>query len=117
MRKSYKMLSKIALASLTLSGCGSIKIKDFLVYGDKGKFGATGVHTLCDTERCPPVLLKKAQWDELRIGMVCTDANNFADMQANIDRFCAKNPNVCEYEEVVKAKAALSRIVRAAKRK
>jgi len=95
-----------------LSACGahSIKVKDTTAWGDKGRFGATGVRTLCDLIKCPPVLLDKTAWDEKRIGMICVDGAWFADMQANIDKLCARSPKTCDYEEVKAGRAALLRV-------
>ena len=117
MQSVFKIWSKIVLALSTgslLVACGahSIKVRDTTAWGDKGRFGATGVHTLCSIEKCPPVLLDKNAWDEKRIGMVCVDGSYFADMQANIDKLCTRQPKTCDYEEVRMGREALRRVNR-----
>ena len=62
--------------------------------------------------KCPPVLLDEKAWDEKRIGMVCVDGSYFADMQANIDKLCTRQPKTCDYEEVRAGRAALRRVNR-----
>lgn len=65
------------------------------MWGDKGKFGATEVHTLFNI---PPKLIDKTTWDNMRIGMVCMLANTIADIQSTVDRLCNKHPGSCSYE-------------------
>lgn len=105
------MKTLFTICLLVLSACGAhIKVKDTIAYGDKGKFGSTGVHTLCDLIKCPPILLDKTEWDAKRIGMICVAGDWFADMQANIDKLCARSPKTCDYEEVKVGRAALRRV-------
>lgn len=85
------------LAFLLLTSCAPVKVKDYEMYGDMGRFGATKVHTLFTD--IPPVRIYQPEWDDLRIGMVCTKAENIADIQATVDKLCAKNPNHCTYEK------------------
>jgi len=85
-------------------------VKDRLIYGDKGKFGATQVHTLCGLEKCPPVFLDKATWDAKRIGMICLANDDLADMQAIIDKLCV-NYKKCDYEKVETLRRAVAYIL------
>lgn len=114
MRNGSKILSRIALALSTLSlfACSTIKVRDYVMYGDKGIHGATGVHSLCPLEKCPPELLNKTQWDARRLGMVCVDAVVMAEIQANVDKLCAKNPRQCEYEKVATTRRNIRQMLR-----
>jgi uncharacterized protein YciU (UPF0263 family) len=96
MKDALKKLFVIALALSALS-CKSqqIIVGNYKFYGDKGKFGATEVESLHPEK--PGVKIQKQEWDEKRIGMVCTDGANIADMQANIDKLCVKNKTACWY--------------------
>lgn len=105
MRKDCKKLFAIILASLTASGCSTIKIKDYEMYGDMGRFGAAKVHTLF-TE-IPPERIYQPAWDDLRIGMICSPANNIADIQATVDKLCVENPGKCDYEKMQNFRASL----------
>lgn len=114
MQSAFKTSLKIVLASLTLSlvSCSTVKIRDYVMYGDKGIHGATGVHTLCPLEKCPPELLNKTEWDAKRIGMICMNFDVIAEIQANIDKLCARNPKTCEYEKVARARRNARHILR-----
>jgi hypothetical protein len=111
MQKDFKILCAIALTLFGVSSCSTVKIKDYEMFGDLGKFGAIKVHTLF-TE-IPPVKILKPEWDDLRIGMVCTDANSIADIQATVDKLCARNPNACDYEKMANFKASMRKVIRA----
>lgn len=117
MRSTFWKACAITLASYTASGCSQqqIQVRDYAFYGDKGKYGATKVHSLAT--HLSPERLYKSQWDEIRIGMVCTQAANITDMQANIDKLCSLNPAMCWYvqEDLNKIRDAVSAIERAAK--
>ncbi len=113
MPKNSTNLFVIALISLTASACSSLEIKDRLLWGDKGKFGATGVHTI-HKELGNPVLSKK-EWDLKRIGMVCGDADALADLLNIIDKLCARHEGECQYETIAQVKDAIARTRAAAK--
>lgn len=99
---------------LLLTSCSTVPVKDHIIYGDEGKFGATAVHTLfTDT---PPVFYTKADWDILRLGMVCTQASDLAEIQKTVDILCTQNPGQCNYEVQGKLKAAMSRLLSHQKR-
>lgn len=115
MRRNSTSLLVIALASLTVSGCSALPIKDRTLYGDKGKFGSTAVHTI--KKSIPPKAIPKAEWDAMRIGMVCGDASAIEELLLLIDKLCVKLKGQCEYEAdaVAKTKNALKRVAAAAK--
>jgi hypothetical protein len=72
--------------------------------------GANCFHFLTDESRD----LSKAEWDDLRVGQVCTMdppdhyGETFADIKATIAKLCTKTPNACSYE----AKKKLSNFFR-----
>ena len=117
MKNASKKLFVIALALLALESCKSqqIIVGNYKFYGDKGKFGATEVESLHPEK--PGVKIPKADWDLKRIGMVCTDAANITDMQANIDKLCVKNKTACWYakEEIEQVNSAFSAAKKATK--
>lgn len=104
MRTALMNLLSLALILLTVS-CAPIKIKDMTFYGDKGKFGATSVHSL--HKQIPPETISKADWDLMRIGMVCTAGENISYALATIDKLCTQRKGACTYEEM---REALARI-------
>lgn len=109
LKKDYKKLLSIALVLFAVSGCGSPeKVRDRIFYGDKGKFGATAVHTL--RTDIPPKRIYKAEWDDLRIGMICGTADDINDLIVLIDKLCNKDSNNCDYEAVEGAKKAMRQL-------
>lgn len=83
------------------------------MYGDLGKFGAMKAHTLFTEIK--PVRVPQPEWDALRIGMTCTDTANIADMQAVIDKMCAKTKK-CDYEQMQAFKLSVRNIMVAQQR-
>jgi hypothetical protein len=74
----------VILFLFALISCAQVKIKDQEYCGDAGPLGATCFTTLSNQTRdLPP-----AEWDELRYGQVCTDAKNYADNVAIIQKAC-----------------------------
>lgn len=111
MKIASKLLCAVAVLSFSCSSLKEkIKIQNYEFYGDKGVLGATMVESLKPEK--PGVRIPKAEWDQRRLGMVCTSAANIADIQANIDRLCALNKFACAYvaEEVVELKKSLTLI-------
>lgn len=117
MKSALKTWCAIILAWFTASGCvkQQIIVPNLDFYGDKGKFGATKVESL-HPER-PGVRILKTPWDELRIGMVCTRADNIRTMQTIIDKLCASNRTACYYAEdgVTEVKRAFNAAIRSTK--
>lgn len=116
MRNTSRILCVIGLASL-MASCAKkqVVVPNIEFYGDKGKFGATKVESLHPEK--PGVRLLKTPWDELRIGMVCTRADNITSLQAIIDKLCASNRTICYYAKdgVTEVQKALGAAERAAK--
>lgn len=92
-----------------------VTVPNIEFYGDKGKFGATMVESLHPEK--PGVKIPKSKWDELRIAMVCTKADNVRTLQTIVDKLCAMNQMICDYakEGVDQVKNALSSMERAAR--
>jgi hypothetical protein len=109
MLKNFKTLSKTILLSLVLSACSQIQVKDYTLYGDEGNFGAVAAHTLLTN--IPPKLIAKPDWDKLRVGMACIDAASFADIQATVDKLCAKHPGECNYQQIANFKTAVRKML------
>lgn len=98
----------VIVLGLCAASCAPIKIKDHEFYGDMGKFGAVKVHSLF-TE-IPPVRIYQPEWDQMRIGMVCTSADTIADIQATVDKLCTRS-NQCDYEEMQKARSSMRNLL------
>lgn len=114
--KSALRMPFVAILLLSGASCSAQKIvvPNMEFFGDKGKYGSTKVESQHPEK--PGVRLLKSEWDELRIGMVCTPAKNITEMQLIIDKLCTKNPMACKYasEGVQEIKGALSQMKRAA---
>lgn len=110
MKKPFKDWFKITMAWLILSGCAAESIKDHTAYGDEGKFGAVAVHTLFT--QIPPAHIGKADWDQMRIGMVCFNGADVNEMQKVIDDLCTKQTGACSYEAYQNAKIAMATLFR-----
>lgn len=115
MRSGLKILFVITLGFLSASCAGkkAITVPNIYFYGDKGKFGATRVESL--NPQKPGYRMPKSEWDEKRIGMVCTEAKNVTNLQLIVDMACASNSFACNYakEAVVEVQKALSSAKRA----
>lgn len=108
--KNIKTLLSTILVLLTVEGCGvHFVIKDRLVYGDLGKFGAMETHTLFTEIK--PIRIHQPDWDQKRIGMTCTATDNITDIIALIDKMCASHKGECEYEKLLALKKAIKSIV------
>lgn len=79
---------------LVASGC-TVQIKNQRWYGDIGLDGAIYFETLSEAEG----VVTKPEWDKLRFGMLCTDAQSFADTKAVIEKLCHESSR-CTYEQV-----------------
>lgn len=76
------------------ASCTRVQINDSTWYADKGPFGATQIHTLSSGL----VSLSKADWDQKRLGMVCTDVQTFADIKKDIETLCSYT--TCDYQMI-----------------
>jgi predicted phage-related endonuclease len=81
------------LASLS-AGCAQVHVKDGEWCGDAGEDGASCFHTLTEETRD----VEKKQWDEERLGMLCTRSENFANWKTAIEQLCNKMKGLCTYE-------------------
>lgn len=90
--KNLRILFAI-LSALSLSGCGSVTIKNAEWCADMGELGASCFHTVSDDAR----ELSKEEWDALRFGQVCTGPDNFANWKAAILKFCSRT-KICSFD-------------------
>ena len=81
------------LFALSLASCGTIKIKDQVYCGDAGPLGATCFHTRNDET----FDLDVQEWEENRYGMICTEASNYSDNIAIIQKAC-RACKCCTYD-------------------
>lgn len=79
---------------ILITSCTQVQIKDEQFCGDLGYQGAHCNNTLTDH----PVDLNKSQWDILRYGWICEDADAFTDWKTIIQQLCDKHPSDCDYE-------------------
>ena len=77
-----------------LSACADVQVKDHEFCADMGADGATCAHTLTSATRD----IDKANWDQLRFGMICESSDSFADWKAVIEQLCSVSGR-CTYEE------------------
>lgn len=70
-----------------------------------GDSGAACFHTLTSESRD----LAKIDWDKERFGMVCTKAQNFAEMKAAVEKLCHKS-KLCTYEDRQLMRAFFERV-------
>lgn len=101
------------LLSLFLFACSPVKVRDHIFYGDMGKFGAVGVHSLFTD--IPPVRVYQPAWDQMRIGMVCTTADTIAEIQATVDKLCTSSKR-CDYEKMEKTRSSMRNLLTVQKR-
>lgn len=97
-------------AASLFSGCAQVTIKDQKWYADAGKHGALELHTLNNQQRW----IDKITWDALRMGMVCTTTDNFADNKGNIEKLCSFSSD-CTYETQQAIKAFFVKLKKAHK--
>ena len=93
-----KILKSVLLYSFVLSllaSCGQIKIKDQIHCGDAGSMGASCFHTQAQNQDFD---LTPSEWEEYRFGMVCTDAKNYAENVATIEKAC-RSCRCCSYDQ------------------
>lgn len=80
--------------SLPLSGCVTpVPVKDHIFYGDQGSLGATYFHFLTDETGD----LSRTDWDNLRFGYICEDAETFADWKTIIEQLCSDSGD-CDWQ-------------------
>jgi hypothetical protein len=77
-----------------LSSCAKVRIKDSQWCGDLGESGAACFNTLSDNYR----EISKNEWDQKRVGMICTKPQTFADWKAAIINLCNSTKR-CTYSD------------------
>lgn len=93
------MLRKILSGSmlLLLSGCRHVTIKNDPFCADAGRFGAECFYTLSDEE----FSLDKFQWDQKRVGQICSATENpgegFKNLKSALEKLCSDS-NKCDLE-------------------
>ena len=80
-KHSSRLLCLVLFTSLT--SC-TVALHDQRWCGDMGQYGATCFHTLTTDKET----MTKEQWDVVRFGMVCSEAQSFADNKAAIEKLC-----------------------------
>lgn len=96
--KNLKNVLRILLTLTLLVSCSQVKIKDHEFCGDAGPYGASCFHTLTDESRD----IEKEEWDRERFGMICTNAESFADWKESLLKLCKLAGKRCRY--IVKKK-------------
>lgn len=103
-KKNLKKLFGILFA-LGLFSCAKVPIKNHEFCGDMGVFGAYCFFNLSDEER----EISKQDWDNYRLGMICTSSESYADLKSTITKLC-RETNRCKKEEIEKVNFFFERI-------
>lgn len=91
-RPSSNTMAK--LLALFLTSCANqVPIKNSRWFADVGSQGAIWADTLTTDQGS----VAQPQWDDMRFGMLCTEASTYADWKAVIEKLCSVS-NVCTYE-------------------
>lgn len=85
-----------------------VAIHDHIVVADKGDLGGFLAHTLTPTSK----QLSKAEWDEMRLGMVCESAKDFGEDKADLEKLCSFNNSQCSIDQKEQIARIVSRITR-----
>jgi hypothetical protein len=83
----------VLLFVFLLNSCAKVPIKNSEWCGDLGSEGASCFNTLNDNSRD----ISKEEWDQERIGMICTKPQTFQELQSAILKLC-KASKRCTYE-------------------
>jgi hypothetical protein len=104
MRRPWILFNLVLIGLLSSSafpsGC-AVKIKNVEFCRDKGKFGAICAYWLNAKETKRKVSL--AEWNQKRLGMVCTSEAGMGNVNALIETFCQSRECVQQVNELVKA--------------
>lgn len=83
------MLLALLFSLIFLNSCSHVQIANDLWCADAGRFGAECFYTLSDGE----VSLNKFQWDQLRLGQICTGTPEpgagYIHIKNAIEKLCA----------------------------
>lgn len=86
------------------------KVYDKEVCGDLGQDGAACAHTYIDKKRD----LTKKQWDEIRIGWLCSNSEGFNDTETLVEQVCQVVS--CDYQTRENVKKVVAKAMKIAKR-
>lgn len=100
--KQLKMLS-ISLC-IGLTSCGHVTVYNRRVFADLGKYGSHYAETLTDKTGD----VSKAEWDKLRVGMLCMNSQAYTDAETAIDQACILLN--CDFETRESLRKALDRV-------
>tara|TARA_R110000868_G_scaffold291143_1_gene551532 strand:+ start:226 stop:594 length:369 start_codon:yes stop_codon:yes gene_type:complete len=73
--------------------CSQVQIKDSEWFGNLPDGSAIAFHFLTPENR----ELSREQWDQERVGMVCTKSDNFGDWKAALEKLCRVSGK-CSYQ-------------------
>ena len=95
MTKLTKIL--FVTTALTLVSCqhAKVEVRDQAWFVDKGELGALELHTMVDTKQ----KITKADWDNMRFGMLCTTPQTFGEIKKTIEKLCSYY-KYCEYPDI-----------------
>ncbi len=99
------LINWLSIISLTTSCQGLVKINDAEWCGDMGRIGAECDMTFTDKRRS----LDKATWDKERVGQLCTDSKNVANLKAAILKMCG-DTGMCTQEVMDYVESATARV-------
>lgn len=90
----------IMTAVLLLESCGTVDIKDEILYGNKGMLGAVEFHTLTKDK----VVISFADWMKLlrTKPLICTSVDTAGDVKAEIEKVCSVC-HCCSYDTTAAA--------------
>ena len=92
----------VASSTLAVASTCSTKVKNVEFCRDKGKFGAVCAYWLNarDTKRLIPL----SEWNQKRLGMVCTSEEGMGNVKALVEKLCQQSKSCIEMvNELVKA--------------
>lgn len=96
-RSKIFVLLSASLFITTATSC-AIPIRDQEWCADMAQDGASCFHTLTTGSR----VLTKQEWDDIRVGQLCTSPTTFADIKATVEKLCHASKN-CVYEKALQA--------------
>lgn len=86
-------IGTVLVLTLLTASCANIPITNSRWYADIGTQGAVWA----ETQTVDSGEVKQPQWDDMRFGMICTEAKTFADWKATIEKLCSVSGK-CTYQ-------------------
>ena len=108
LKKSFVTL----FASLAISSCAKIEIKDIPIHWDAGSDGAVVTHTVSDLS----FDIGKLEWDKKRFGYACISQEDFGWFKSTIEKLCGET-KLCTQDQKQKMASFFDRAERTRKRK